>query len=276
MSAQALAGEVPAPDRRATADAWAGRFLGERTLGYSETDAILYALAVGAPAGDLDLVFEDRLRVLPSFGLTLAQWAPDLLAGQGAFDNRAVHGSQELAVLKPLPRSGELKLSARVGEVWDKGSAAVFNVLVECEYFVATWSIFAPGTGGYGGDRGPGRTPAPAGEPAGTAGFQTSPNQAALYRLLGDRHHIHIDPQAARRIGQDRPILHGLASLASATLSLAGMAGAHPADIVQLAGRFSGVVFPGDEMTVRTWEDGRFDALVGDKSVISDGLAVFR
>ncbi|WP_104161030.1 MaoC/PaaZ C-terminal domain-containing protein [Arthrobacter sp. ZGTC212] len=276
MSAQTRAEETPTPDRRETAAAWAGRFLGERTLGYSETDAILYALAVGAPANELDLVFEDRLRVLPSFGLTLAQWAPDVLAGQGAFDNRAVHGSQELTVLKPLPRSGELTLAARVGEVWDKGSAAVFNVLVECDYFVAVWSIFAPGTGGYGGDRGPGRTPAPLGEPAGTAGFQSSLNQAALYRLLGDRHHIHIDPQAAQRIGQDRPILHGLASLAAATLPLAGMAGAHPADLVQLAGRFSGVVFPGDEMTVRAWDNGRFDALVGDKPVISDGLAVFQ
>ncbi|WP_104054333.1 MULTISPECIES: MaoC/PaaZ C-terminal domain-containing protein [unclassified Arthrobacter] len=276
MSAQTRAEETPTPDRRETAAAWAGRFLGERTLGYSETDAILYALAVGAPANELDLVFEERLRVLPSFGLTLAQWAPDVLAGQGAFDNRAVHGSQELTVLKPLPRSGELTLTARVGEVWDKGSAAVFNVLVECDYFVAVWSIFAPGTGGYGGDRGPGRTPAHLGEPAGTAGFQSSLNQAALYRLLGDRHHIHIDPQAAQRIGQDRPILHGLASLAAATLPLAGMAGAHPADLVQLAGRFSGVVFPGDEMTVRAWDNGRFDALVGDKPVISDGLAVFQ
>ncbi|MCC9196783.1 MaoC/PaaZ C-terminal domain-containing protein [Arthrobacter sp. zg-Y820] len=257
------------------AGAWAGRALGERTVGYTETDAILYALAVGAPAGDLDLVFEDRLRVLPSFGLTLAQWAPDVLAEQGAFDNRAVHGSQELAVLKPLPRSGEILLNARVGEVWDKGAAAVFNVIVECEYFVATWSLFAPGFGGFGGDRGPSKSAALTEEPLGGASVQTVANQAALYRLLGDRHHIHIDPQAAERIGQKRPILHGLASLASATLPLAELAGAHPADLVQLAGRFAGVVFPGDEITVRTWEGGRFDARVGDQPVITEGLAVF-
>lgn len=262
-------------DRSATAAAWAGKPLGERTVGYTETDAILYALAVGASASDLDLVFEDRLRVLPSFGLTLAQWAPDVLAEQGAFDTRAVHGSQELAVFKPLPRSGEFTLSARVGEVWDKGSAAVFNVLVECEYFAATWTIFAPGFGGFGGDRGPGRTAAPAGVPSASTGFSSSPNQAALYRLLGDRHPIHIDPQAARGIGQDRPILHGLASLAGATLPLARLAGAHPADLVQLAGRFAGVVFPGDDLTVRTWDGGRFEALAGERTVISDGLAVF-
>lgn len=276
-------GTTPTPTATATATAteqgagaWVGRSLGERIVGYTESDAILYALAVGAPATDVDLVFEDRLRVLPSFGLTLAQWAPDLLAGQGAFDNRAVHGSQELAVFKDLPRSGEFTLSARVGEVWDKGSAAVFNVLVECEYFAAAWTIFAPGAGGFGGDRGPARTAAPEGEPSASARFTSSPNQAALYRLLGDRHPIHIDPQAAQRIGQDRPILHGLASLAGATLPLARLAGAHPADLVQLAGRFTGVVFPGDELTVRTWEEGRFDALAGERPVISDGLTVFQ
>ncbi|EHK85879.1 dehydrogenase, partial [Rhodococcus pyridinivorans AK37] len=55
---------------------WRGHDLGARTIRYDERDAILYALAVGAGAADLDLVFEDRLRVLPTFALTLAQWAP--------------------------------------------------------------------------------------------------------------------------------------------------------------------------------------------------------
>lgn len=140
---------------------WAGRALGVRTVGYDEKDAILYALSVGASAEDLDLIFEDRLRVLPAFGLTLSQWAPDILANAGAFDNRAVHGAQTLAVHRPLPKAGELTLSARVGDVWDKGAAAVFEVIVECAEFTATWSLFAPGFGGFGGERGPAR-PAPA------------------------------------------------------------------------------------------------------------------
>lgn len=263
------------PETALETGAWAGRHLGERTVSYTQDDAILYALAIGAPVNDLELVFEDRLRVLPSFGLTLAQWAPDIMAEQGAFDNRSVHGSQELLVAKELPRSGELRLNARVGEVWDKGSAAVFNIIVECDYFQATWQIFAPGFGGFGGERGPGKPAAPNGEPLGVASVQTQPNQAALYRLLGDKHHIHIDPQAAKRIGQDRPILHGLASLAATTLPLATLAGAHPADIVEFGGRFSGVVFPGDKIEATIWDGGRFEAAVGDRTVISEGLAVF-
>ncbi|MFD4181356.1 MaoC/PaaZ C-terminal domain-containing protein, partial [Rhodococcus sp. NPDC058514] len=217
---------------------WRGVDLGTRTVSYTERDAIIYALAVGAKATELDLVFEEKLRVLPTFALTLAQWAPDELGSRGAFDTKtALHGSQELRVLAPLPRSGEVTLTASVGEVWDKGGAAVFEVLVECEYFVATWSLFAPGYGGFGGERGPSKPAAPVGEPGLTVDLVTSENQTALYRLLGDMHHIHIDPEAAARIGQPRPIMHGLCTLAASTLPIARELGVHPADLVELSGR---------------------------------------
>lgn len=253
---------------------WAGRALGERTASYSETDAILYALAVGAPADGLDLVFEERLRVLPTFGLTLAQWAPDILAEQGAFDNRAVHGAQSLEVRAALPRSGEIAISARVGDVWDKGTAALFTVIAECDYFTATWTLFAPGFGGFGGERGPSAAAVDA-DFTRTARFATAANQAALYRLLGDRHHIHIDPQAAARIGQERPILHGLATLGAASLALAELEGAHPADLQHLEGRFSGVVLPGDELEVRLSEGGAFEVADAGRVVIDRGAVRF-
>lgn len=254
---------------------WAGRDLGERTVAYDEKDAILYALAVGAAATDLDLVFEDRLRVLPTFCLTLAQWAPDVLAAAGAFDDRAVHGSQTLEVHRPLPRTGELRLSARVGDVWDKGSAAIFDVIVECDEFTATWSLFAPGVGGFGGERGPARA-ASAERPEGRRSVvQTFATQAALYRLTGDRHHIHIDPEASARIGQPTPILQGLCTLAATTLALAAEQGAHPADLIALQGRFSGPVIPGDALDLESWPDGAFELRRDGVSVISDGRAVF-
>jgi acyl dehydratase len=235
---------------------WAGRPLGERTVAYDERDAILYALAVGAAPSRLDLVFEERLRVLPTFALTLAQWAPDALGSAGAFDTRtAVHGAQRLEVIAPLPRRGELSMRASVGDVWDKGSAAVFDVVVESDCFVATWSLFAPGCGGFGGERGP-SAPAPASAaPAARRTVATRPEQAALYRLLGDRHHMHVDPDAARAAGQPRPFLHGLCTLAAVTLDVADELGAHPADLVSLAGRFAAPVFPGEELGVAVWRD---------------------
>jgi acyl dehydratase len=262
-----------------TAGEWRGHELGLRTVSWDERDAILYALAVGASADDLDLVFEERLRVLPTFALTLAQWAPDALGSQGAFDIRtAVHGSQRLRVLAPLPRAGALELRARVGDVWDKGSAAVFDVVVESEAFVATWALFAPGCGGFGGERGPASPKRPE-TPAGLhAEVATAPNQAALYRLLGDRHQMHIDPAAAQAAGQARPFLHGLCTLAATTIELARSLDAHPADLVELEGRFSAPVFPGDRLGVTGWPDDRaasFEVASGEHPVISGGRVRF-
>lgn len=254
---------------------WAGRDLGERTCSYEERDVILYALAVGAKATDLDLIYEKRLRVLPSFGLTLAQWAPDILSEAGAFDNRAVHGSQILDVVAPLPRSGDVRLAARVGEVWDKGSAAIFNIIVESDYFTATWALFAPGSGGFGGDRGPQKPVQESADPDAILEIGTAENQAVLYRLLGDRHAIHIDPDASARIGQPRPILQGLCTLAAATLALADHVGAHPADLTRLEGRFSSPVVPGDRLAVRAWLDGRFQVNDGESVAISEGMVKF-
>lgn len=263
-----------------TASPWRGHDLGTRTVAYTERDAILYALAVGARADDLDLVYEQRLRVLPTFGLTLAQWAPDALGALGAFDvTTAVHGAQRLLVRGPLPRSGELTTHARVAEVWDKGSAAVFEVEVTSECFVATWSLFAPGCGGFGGDRGPSAPARAEGAGARRLSVDTHQRQAALYRLLGDRHAMHIDPAAARAAGMPRPFLHGLCGLAATTLVLAPSLGAHPAELVELEARFAAPVFPGDRLDVTALPDGygaaRFQASAEGRTALSGGLARF-
>lgn len=259
---------------------WEGRHLGDRTVAYDERDAILYALAVGAPADRLDLVFEDQLRVLPTFALTLAQWAPDALGSAGAFDtSTAVHGAQRLDVLGPLPRSGRLDLGARVDRVWDKGAAAIFDVVVECDFFSATWAIFAPGCGGFGGERGPSAPAQDERPPTSTLTVPTAANQAALYRLLGDRHHMHVDPEAARAAGQPRPFLHGLATLAAVSLTLSDELGLHPADLTHLDGRFAAPVFPGDQLTVTAWTEGddavRFDVAAGERPAVRSGFAAF-
>lgn len=253
---------------------WAGRAIGSRVVSYTEWDAILYALAVGAPADRLDLVFEERFRVMPTFGLALAQWAPDVLAAEGAWDNTSVHGAQKLIVHEELPRQGELTLNARVGNVWDKGAAAIFEIEVDCHYFTAVWSIFAPGVGGFGGERGAkAELPVRVGEGS-TLPYETAANAAALYRLTGDRHHIHIDPEASARIGQPKPILQGLATLAGALIPLADAQSKHPADLRELEGRFAGPVVPGDALLIRSWGDS-FDVEKDGTAVISGGKAVF-
>jgi acyl dehydratase len=255
--------------------------LGTRTVSYTEDDAILYALAVGARASDLDLVFERELRVLPTFGLTLGLWATDELRERGFFSStNALHAAQRLELLEPLPPAGELELSARVGAVWDKGSAAIFEVEVSCPQFRAIYSTFAPGCGGFDGERGPSSVRDPEGPPSRRAVVATSPEQAVLYRLTGDRHLIHVDPEAAAAIGRPRPIMHGLCTAAIAVRELAGLYGKHPCDLAELECRFTAPAYPGDRLEVRAWDEGgaeaRFAVANPEAVAVSGGTVLFR
>jgi acyl dehydratase len=259
-----------------------GAELGTRVIEYREDNAILYALAVGAQASDLELVFERDLRVLPTYALTHGLWACDALGQHGFFSSAsALHGSQRFELYAPIPPRGRFELHARVAAVWDKGSAAVFDIDVECELWRATYSIFAPGCGGWGGARGPSMQRVPPGPPASRLRVGTSSEQAVLYRLTGDRHLIHVDPDAARAIGEPRPILHGLCTLGFAARELAGLLGHHPCDLTSLDVRFTAAVLPGDQLELRAWDpqpDGSipFAVAVGQSIVLDGGQARFR
>jgi hypothetical protein len=259
----------------------AGLDLGTRNVSYDDREAILYALAVGAAAEDLDLVFERDLRVLPTFGLGFGLWASDDLRERGFFSAaNSLHAGQLLEMLSPLPPAGELELTARVAEVWDKGGAAIFEIEVSCDHFRAVYSIFAPGQGGWGGERGPSARRDPESPAARGARVSTGREGAVLYRLLGDRHLIHVDPEAAAAIGQPRPILHGLCTLGIAARSLPALFGRRPDELTGLEARFAAAVLPGDPLELRAWDpldDGSVPFSVASPAavVLSGGLMRF-
>lgn len=88
--------------------------------------------------------------------------------------------------------------------------------------------------------------------------FKTSENQAALYRLSGDRERIHIDPEFARRGGHAKPILHGNCTMGIAGLHLFRTFGPFRSMKV----RFVGVVIPGQTLRTEMWRDLRESDLV--------------
>ena len=189
-----------------------------------------------------------------------------------------MHGAQRLEVLSPLPRSGELVLSARVDRVWDKGAAAIFDVVVESDHFLRHLGDLRARLWRLRRRARRVRPALPEGAPTANLTVATAANQAALYRLLGDRHHMHIDPAAALVAGQPRPFLHGLSTLASVTLALADEVGAHPADLTRLEGRFAAPIFPGDELAVAAWTDGRaarFEVAADGRPAIRGGTVAF-
>lgn len=259
----------------------AGHDLGTRLVSYTEFDAILYALSVGAKSTDLDLVYEKRLHVLPTYSLALANWVTEAAGDVGVYDrNRTLHGSQVLTMKSPLPPSGKVETSARIGAVYDKGKAAVVRIDAESEFFTATYTIFVPGFGGWGGDRGP-ASPERVEPDADAVVIESSisPEQAALYRLTGDVHPVHIDPEVAGANGFSRPILHGLCTLGVSAREMATAVDAAPWELSYIEARFSQPVLPGTvlETTVYDIHDrtARFRAQVAGETVLQDGSARF-
>ena len=250
-----------------------GAELGSVEFSWTESDVLLYHLAIGAT--DLSYTLEGpALQVLPSFGVvapTFHMTDPPPLDLPGCDINLAqvVHGSQSISVTGPVPTIGSATVTTRISEIWDKGKAAVIwqeGVAVSPEgeeLWTTRSSIFVRGEGGWGGDRGS-STPVelPDRAPDADATYDVLPQQALLYRLCGDRNPLHADPDFAKAAGFPAPILHGLCSygivLRTLTEELLG------GDATQVAGfgvKFAGVLFPGETIRVRGWrEDDRIVA----------------
>lgn len=79
-------------------------------------------------------------------------------------------------------------------------------------------AAFIVGAGNFGGntkasDNVVPAVPAPNRAPDHVLHYNTSVDQAALYRLSGDLNPLHIDPDFAKMGGQKVPIMHGLCTL---------------------------------------------------------------
>jgi acyl dehydratase len=259
----------------------AGRSLGSQVGRYGDRDAILYALAVGAGADDLDLVYERDLTVLPTFTLAIGLWAVQAAGRLGAYDvDQTLHVGQQLTIDGPLPPQGELAMDAHIDAVYDKGRAALLDIVVKAEGFRAVYTIYAPGAGGFGGPRGESQPDSfPTREPDVRTSLATGRDQAAIYRLTGDRHPLHIDPEAATAAGLERPILHGLCTLGAVVLTITRALDRPPSTLAELAVRFSSPVLPGALVDVSCWrepETVRFSAAVDGIEALSGGQARFR
>lgn len=237
-----------APDRPVNLDLKdaAGLPLGSRVVTYDERDCILYALAVGAGVDELELVYERDLKVLPTFALALGTWICEAAGKVGIYDPvPSLHATQELHVHRPLPKSGRLEMKGHIQQVYDKGRHAAVELALESEYFTAVYGIHVPDAGGWGGDPVP-RTSRHEFRHGLRSEITTLPTQAALYRLTGDLHPVHIDPEVARGTGLDRPILHGLCTLGVAVRQVASVLGMDPWSLQDVSARLSRPVLPGD------------------------------
>ena len=140
-------------------------------------------------------------------------------------------------------------------------------------------SAFIRGEGGWGGDRGPSgpQNVPPDRAPDHEVTYQTSPDQAFVYRLNGDRNPLHTDPSFAAAGGFDRPILHGLCSYGfTGRALLHPLCGCDPARFHHIEARFASPVHARRGADGPAWETGDGEAVfttsVGDRVVIDQGL----
>lgn len=241
---------------------------------WNSTDVQLYNLGIGAgsrptDAGELRYLHDKEPQVLPTFATVAAtfhQVEPPKVSFPGIEIDlaRVVHGSQEVTVHAPVPASGKGRTITRIAEVWDKGKAAVVVQESRTEdldgtpLWTARSSIFARGEGGFGGERGPSESVEyPDRAPDAEFDVPTLPQQALLYRLCGDRNPLHSDPEFASAAGFPAPILHGLCTYGIVCRAVTDhLLDADASRVKGFRARFAGVVFPGETLRVRVWNDG--------------------
>jgi acyl dehydratase len=218
-------------------------FTTENSTGVTHRVVLTFAIAVG-------------LGRLPDLGqISLAQ---------------ILHAEQEVAVHRELATAGRARSTTRVAAIYDKGKDALVRLQTEVVdpddavvLATLTSGLFIRGAGGWGVDRGPQREWAlPEGQPD-AVGDRTSPGQALVYRLSGDRNPLHSDPAAAAAAGFPARILHGLCTYGYTGRALVDVVcEGDPGRFGEMRARFSTPVLPGQELEVGIW--------------LTDGGAAFR
>jgi acyl dehydratase len=259
-------------------------------VSWDSKDCLLYAVGIGAGTDELAFTSENTAgidqRVFPTFPVVIG-WGKGSAMGEVGEFNPAllVHGQQSVTVHQPIPVEGTATLQSEITAIYDKGKAALVVSVTRATLggeplYTNTASAFIRGEGGWGGDRGPSgpQNVPPERDPDHTVTYQTSPDQALVYRLSGDRNPLHADPAFAAMGGFDRPILHGLCTFGfTGRALLHSLCGGDPARFGHVEVRFASPVFPGEALTVSMWEiDGGqavFSTAASDgRTVIDQGL----
>ncbi|KAI1017943.1 hypothetical protein LB504_003818 [Fusarium proliferatum] len=267
-------------------------------MSFTDRDIILYNISIGANASQLPWVFEKHpdFEAIPSFGVipgTTAARPFDLKDLVPNFSyKKLLHGEHYLEIHKsPTPTAGIFVSESRLIDILDKGKAAVAIIGITTrdkatgeKIFYNELSLFLRGAGGFGGvatrnltGRATGIHVTPEGEPDQVVEEKTSRDQAALYRLNGDRNPLHIDPAASAAGGFKVPVLHGLCSFGIATKHLVSTYG----PIFSVKVRFVGTVDPGQTLRTKMWLRGKhvvFQTEVKEtgKVCLGGGVAVLR
>ena len=251
-----------------------GEKIGPLTKSYKWNDVVLYALGVGAGFDELQYVFENKLKVIPSFSIASVF---DFLAEVGIKSNAdlsgILHGEQDIIFHSPIPVEGELITTGAVTNVYDKGADKGALVVAQADTFhgdgqklyTNIFTLFCRKDGGFGGDSGPSESVEFPDRPPDFEEQATPPaDQPLLYRLSGDIFALHVDPEFATASGFEKPIMHGLCTHGYACRAvIKHLFEGQPERMTRFRVRFSKTLYPGVPIKTQIWK-------------IDEGKALFR
>ena len=266
---------------------------------HTDRETMLYALGLGygcdpMNTDELPFVYEQELRAVPTLASVVASGAGVPTDKLGVNYKLVLHGEEKTILHRPMPAQATLIADSRVIEVYDKGEGKGAIIVRETVLRdeadgepVATLerTIFARGDGGAGGSTAamPKPHPTPDRAPDKVIEYPIAGNQAAIYRLSGDRNPLHIDPERGKAAGFDGPILHGLCTYGfTCRAVLEAFCDFDPDRIASHQARFSSPVLMGEKLRINMWmEDAKtisFQAEAPDRgvTVLKNGLTKLR
>lgn len=251
-----------------------GKTVGPMTSEYTWKDVVLYALGVGAGFDELDYVYENRLKVIPSFAVTtiygiFAEAAGLVNANLGGI----LHGEQDTIFHSTIPSDGSTKTELTITDMYDKGKEKGAIVVAKADTYHSNGQklytnytkLFCRLDGGFDGDPGPAEAVEfPDRDPDFEEKAEPSPDQPLVYRLSGDYFALHVDPEFAKASGFEKPIMHGLCTHGYACRAvIKNLFPGEPERMTRFRVRFSRPLYPGDPLVTQIWK-------------MEDGLAYFR
>lgn len=254
---------------------------------YNWRDVALYNLAVGAHKEDLSYYYEKYLKAIPTFAavpywatvnVRPYQWMPlpasmladELIKPTIAFLNM----DHEIIWHRPIDAiKGTFQWQDEIVDVYDRGegrgAVVKTKVLVrdEAGNAVATnySTTFFHEAGGFGGKPMPKSTvEIPDRAPDFVVEDYVTPVQNLFYRLTGDTNLIHVDPEYAKNMKFDQPIVQGLCSFGFACrMMIDKLIPGEPERATRMAAPMTSPLLPGTPVETHIWKMG-------------DGLAYFR
>lgn len=241
---------------------------------YDWRDLMLYHLSVGAGGNEQEYVYEKQLEMLPSFGVIPCfstfktspaydgPYLPTKLI-KGLRPEGTLHMDHKLIVHRLPDVSGAvLHVDKKISQIYDRGAdkgvKIVIDITVSDEQgpvFSNILGYFNRFAGGFGGSKPPSSpVKIPDRHPDLVITDRYSEQANLLYRLTGDTHPLHVDPQFAAKSGFDRCIIHGLCSFGYACRLLIRELIPHQSQLMKtLEVQFRNVAFPGEAFDLEIW-----------------------